>query len=106
MVEESKDPVPAQAPKTDQDNIRPGEERMLRLAKRRIDAIDRYVELASEQMAYLPPVKGQEDTVFEIIDLMRNHVDDEIGEHGLQFLLERYGITFKIYILVSQSPLC
>jgi len=35
----------------------------------------------------LPPIKGAEDQIFDLLDFMRNHLEDEIAKHALELML-------------------
>ena len=52
----------------------------MRIAKRNVDSFDRFILLLDEQMKTLGQVETQDEQVFEILDLMRNHIDDGIAD--------------------------
>ena len=86
--------------------VRTGEERDIRLCKRNVETFERFQKLVDEQIAHLPPFQNEENfVIFEVLDLMRNHVDDEIAEQALSYLFEKHAMTFKIYIFVSITTL-
>ena len=75
----------------------------MRLAKRNVDSFDRFKLLLVEQLKILGLWQQDKQTieVYEVLDLMRNHVDDQVAESALLYLLQIYSMSFKSYIFVS-----
>ena len=57
--------------------------------------------LVKDAMTNLPGSKRDEVSVLDVLDLMRNHVDDTIANGALDYLLKEHDISFQIYIFVS-----
>ena len=68
--------------------VRPGEERDIRLAKRNIDSFERFLTLVGGEVPEgLGPTQGDQSLIYEVLDFMRNHIDDEIAAQALLHLL-------------------
>lgn len=42
-------------------------------------------------------------TLLEVFDVMRNHVNNEVANQCLAYLLSEYKVNFKVYIFVSPN---
>ena len=58
--------------------VRPGEETDIRVAKRKVDSFERFMNLVD--LRRVPEPSDSEMTLFEIFDLMRNHVTNDIAD--------------------------
>lgn len=68
-AEETKEPL------KQQDFISQSEARDIRVAKRNVDSFSRFLELSKSQLDNLASTDGP-FTLYEVLDLMRNHIDD------------------------------
>ena len=41
--------------------------------------------------------------LYEVFDVMRNHVDDATANQALQHLEEKHGIRFKVYVFTAND---
>ena len=84
--------------------IRKGEELDIRVAKSNVTSFTRFLECAKDQLEKLKPEEIQKTGgLFEVFDVMRNHVDDATANQALQHLEEKHGIRFKAYVFTAND---
>ena len=77
--------------------------RDIRVAKRNIDSYERFLLLAKDQLENLTTVPSTDASflLYEVLDLMKNHIDDDIAQQALLHMLTNHNLSFKVYIFVS-----
>ena len=84
--------------------IRKGEELDIRVSKSNVTSFERFLECAHDQLQRLKKEDIERTGgLYEVFDVMRNHVDDKVANEALTHLEEKYGIRFKVYVFTAND---